>query len=94
MSYQLKLDADATAALGALPDELYERVNDLLDALEDDPRAPAFPARVHDLRDREDRPIFGLGVRAADGEVAVLWGVVDDLHVKVAYVGPNDTLRL
>lgn len=75
---------------------LYNRVYDLIDALVEDPRRPAFPGHPKAMLDRDGEPLLGIAVRSPQGEVAVVWGVRTDddgAVVKVAYIGEN-VLRL
>lgn len=62
---------------------LYDRVNDALDRLEDDP---------HDARGRRrryaDPPLWGVLVNAADDRWLILWDLADDV-VTVFFIGPD-----
>ena len=62
---------------------LYDRVNDALDLLEDDPS----DGRVR-RRQYRDPKMWGIVVRGRDEDWLILWDQVDDL-VTVLYIGPD-----
>ena len=63
---------------------LYERVNDALDWLEDDPADPRVRRRQY-----QDPKLWGIVVRAPDEDWLILWDLAEGDLITIFYIGPD-----
>ncbi len=85
----MELSDDAEAALSTLQtdsrsEQLYERVNDVLDQIEDDPSAHAVRRRQY-----RDPPLWGVPVHGSGEDWLVLWHEDEPGTISVYYIGPD-----
>lgn len=87
---QLWFDPEADAQLGKLQDtpqlsELWERVNNVLDGIEDNPTDSQYRRRRY-----QTPPIWGVPVHGSGKDWLILWSETEG-GLLIHYIGPEPT---